>query len=769
MPCIPWFNRVDEDALEEAIRKTKSIRRTSKRRATVPKKQEGGKEKPKTAANKVDVKDVQVREERAQETHAGVQQVNEAYEKVRPTDVPQRDMPQGETPQKDTQKRDVDAPPEVQAGDMPLRQMSAGGSYERDLRDPYKRGHHDSNRRGLGDPSPISKPSKVVDDQEDTDYLDHQPRNAMKSSRLPNLRDLRPTETNEHHGFSRRPGGEPPRTAGAYDNEANFEEEEYSGFQPRNGARSSRHLALSDDDDEDFKEELLRLHRLNLLGSLDQPRRPERERETAVHTGFNSRLGEGDCHIPSSFNKGNDSEEDSKDEEFFETRSHFGPGSSHRPAPNVYGENDPEAHVSRLRRLESLRHSYSPPVDQYQRPSDTTRPARERYNGGTSYRHVHADELDGRETRGHHVSDRRHSLDPQNHGIDYEDDDELPYMPPGGTRPSRRHSHHVASDPPQDEQLYGIQRTLTSRHLAPDPQPARAHLWSSSSTPHQEEPPRRTYHDAPSHSHSRRISQSQIPDDSRYPLRQSQPVRAQSRPPSREPHQKEHSHGRRYDMSCPLYGQRTSQSQRPDNTRRWASVSQPMEAHPKHSREPPRPSPHNRLHFPSSQSVNQDQGGNDSRHPVPTPRSTIAYPGLSSTASTRLRHHDQNQSVTQRQRLQDSRHPAPKSQSTTIHPKPSSTAPTGQRHQNDPHRSSSHSTTQTHQQKSSSQPLPRPHPVTTHHHTPSSRPPRWGQAPSAPTRAPSTTTQRTETSRRSSSGPHLSQKTVLPRVIPLRD
>ena len=801
MPCIPWFNRVDEDALEEAIRKTKSIRRTSKR-ATVPKKQEGSKEKPKLAANKVDVKDVQAPEERAQETHAGVQQVNEASEKVRPGDTPQKetqkkdvraigemhegDVPQRDTPQRDTQKRDARATWEMHEGDVPLRQMSARGSHERDTRNAEPRSQHGQDRRDPGGPSSIPKPSNIADDQEDNNDFDNQPRHVLKSSRFPDRRNLQDTEPRGHHILNRRPGGKPSRASGPYGNRPDLEEGNDFGCHPQSGAKSSRHLALSDVDDEGFEEELLRLHRLGLLGSLDHPHPHDnelRETKTAVHTGFNSRRGEGDFHIPGSFNKGNDSEEDSKDEEFSETQSHLGPGYIHRPAQTVYGENDPEAHGSRLRRLESLRHSYSPPVDQNQRPSDATRPARQTYNGGSPHRHVYVQEPDGREidggrSRTHHVSNRRNSLDPHNRGVDYEDDDEFPYMPPSGTRPSRRHSHHVAYHPPQNEQLYDIQRRHTSRRPAPDPQSVEAHPRTDSapfqqeesirerrlsdvlnpssgqrishnqrpdyprrsasksqstrvnSRPHQQpvyqkEPPHRWHHDAPNPSYSQQISQNQRPNDLRHPAFTSRPTQVDSRPLSITPDQEERSHRRHQDMSCPLYGQRASQSQRPDNTRRSAPVSQPAKAPTRTSSRAPR----------QEVSRQSPRDASVSRH---------------------------SHSVHQSQTRSNSQYPLPRSRSVTAHPKPSSTAPTRQRHQNDPHRSSSHSTTQTHQRNSSSQSLPRPQPLTAH-------PPRWGQAPSAPTRAPSTTTQRTETSRRSSSGPHLSQKTVLPRVIPRRD
>lgn len=775
MPWIPWFSRIDEDALEEAIQKTKSTRRTSKR-ATIPKKQEGSKEKPK-AANKVDAQDVHAREERAQKRQALAQQVNEAYEKMRPRDTPKRE----------TQKRDVRAPPEVHAEDMPVRQMSAGGSYERDLPDFGKRGPHGSDRRA-GGPSPIPNPSNVAYDQEDNDDFDDQPRHILRSSRHPNRRNLPDIEVRDHHGINRRPGGEPSRTSDPYNNGADFEEEHDFGHQPQSGTRSSQGLDLSDDDDEGFEEQLLHLHRLDLLGSLDQPRPRERElreAETERDSGFTHRYDERPFHIPGSFA----TDDETEDGDFIDYQSHLGPGSSHRPISNYYGEEDPEAHLSDLRRLDSLRHSYSPPVDQHQRAANVTRPARETYNGEIHYRHVYAHELDGSEIKSPHVSNRRHSLDPYSHGVDYDDDDELTLRRHDGTRPSRRHSHHVAFHPPQNEQLFENQRVHTSRRPVADSQPVEAHPRTHSQPFQQEEPirggrhsdvlnpscdqrvspgqrpdnPRRSasksqstranyrpyqepsyqeessyrrHHDEPITRHNQSVNQSRRPSNSEHPTPTSRSTKADPRPPSRAPHHEGHSHGRRHsDVLNPSYGRSTSQNQRPDNTRRSASVSQPRGAQSRpssrapHQEEHSRRSHHNRPHSSSSQSVIQTRRPNESGYPAPTSRSTTANPKSSSTA-------------------------------------PRQKEPPRQRPRHASVSQISHSTTQTHQQNSSRYPAPRSQPLTTHPKPPSTLPRRW-EPPSIPKRTPST--QRTETSRRSSSGPHLLQKTLLPRLIPRQD
>lgn len=836
---IPWFNRIDGDAFDEAVRKTKTIRRNS-RRATIPKKRESGKEKAK-AVNKVDVRDVPEKdkfEKRVQETQALAQQVNEAYEKMGP-----RDKIQGGTRKGDV--RDLRA---MHVGDIPVRQMSAKGYHERNLRDAERRSHHGLNRRGSGGPSPIANPSKIAEDREDNDNVDHQPSHVLKSSRLPNRKDLPDTEPRDHRGFNRRPGGDPPPTAGAYANGADFEEGNDFGNQSQSGTRSSQGLDLSDDEVEGLEEQLLRLRRLDLLGSLDRPGPLERElRETEPERDpdFTRRHNERPFHIPGSF----ETNDDYENEAFFNIQSHARSGSYHRPAPTHYDDDDAEAHHTRLRRLDSLRHSYSPPLDQNERLADTKRSARQTYDRGGLFRHVRAREVDRRETRGYDFENRRHSLDQHSYGVDEDDDDERAYRSRGEMGTDGRHSHNNGPGrsypyPYPDRQGQTQENTRrstfksqpmkghskTSRQEEPSPQiyddgprfryspsvnrdqrpdsSRRPDLQSrlaeagprTHSTPLQQEEavggrrhsdvlnpsygqrisqkqrpdsPRRSafksqstrrdsrplqepfypreisrgsgrHHDESIPERRRSVNPSQRPDDLRHPVPKSQPAQAHFRSSSRPPHQEDHAHGRRHEVSFPLYSQRTSQNQRPDNTKHSSSIPQP-------SKPQPRPSPKAPLQSEPPRQTHQTH-----------PRFSFY------------------QSITQTQTRDSSRHLAPTSQSPTTHPKSSSRPP---RHEGPlrqrPHgvsvsRHNSHSSfqtqtqtqTQTHQQNSSSYPLPktRAHSVTTHPNPASpSTVPRRGEGPFAPS------TQRRETGRRDSSGLRLSRKGVLPRVIPRRE
>ena len=610
---LPSFHRIDEDAFREAARKsksshriderhfqeaiwkTKSIRRTGKR-DDLRNERGGGKGPEGKVANKGGAQDVdarkndplrQAQEKRAPKTFAGDKQTRELYEKMQLRDMPQRG----------TQKRDVRSPREKQAGRLPLRQTRVDAS----------------NRRRPGGPSPVIDLGNIADDQEDEHIFDDQPRHGLRSSRLPNRRNLPEPGPRDDHGFNLRPHEESSRAPGPYDKGAGSEEEDDSGYQSQSGTRSSQGLALTENDEEDPEEDLLRHRRLNLLGSLEHPppRKSELGEPDMRHVHFTRLDDERRHHVPGSFVT-DDSDED---EEIFDSQTHHGPRSSPRPSPFHYGEDDPEAHDARLRRLESLRNSYSPPVDQNRGSLDTRYPAQRESKREIPYRYVNAHELDGRgidqrdlderrtDERGirtHHVSNRRGGLDPHNYGNDLRDDNDFAYRPRGETRIF-----------PQNAEAYENQRTQTSRRPAPDVQPARAQPRRHSMQYRQQEPSRPT-HDIPHRSYSQQISLSRRPNDSRRPVPQPQPDKAQPRP-QQEPHR---------DRSSRPYSQSVFQTQRPNDSRRPVSTSRSTIAQPRsRSKTPRQEGPPRRTRdgpsHPDGQRTNRYQRRDNSRRPVP--------------------------------------------------------------------------------------------------------------------------------------------------------
>lgn len=539
---------------------------------------------------------------------------------------------------------------EMRAGKMPIQERHVKGDHGKDMKDAERRSHH-VDRRGAGRPSGILEPGEKVDHHEDVYEFGRQPRYGATSSHLPNRRDTRDLGRRDQHDFNTRRGAGSSRIPDPYNHVSKHEYGDDSGYQSQSGARSSQGLVISDEDEQGLEEQLLRLRRLDLLGSLNQPRPHGREKETEGNHDFSRRQSERRFHIPGAFVT-----DGSEDEEIFNVRSRVGPASSTQPSPTVYGEDDPEAHLSLLRRLESLRHSYSAPVDRSQRAANTTRPAQETYAGGIQYRHVQAPELDGREIswreldehrtdereiRTHHFSNHRRGLDPHNYGNGSRDDHEFTYQPRGEMRPSRRHSHRGAPNSPQDERSDQNQRTQTSRRPAPDFQPAKAH-------------PRR---------HSMQSRQEELP------------------------------HGRHHDDLNSRYSQPSNPVQRPDNIRRSASRSRSTEADPRpyskssHWGEPTRRNLNNTPSHAFSQRVSQSRRPNDSRHPVSTSRSTtstIPHPRPQPRAPRqeelplRTRHDASHLSYDQRSQTQrpiTSRHAPPTSHPAPAHPHPHPSRP----------------------------------------------------------------------------------------------
>lgn len=565
---------VEEEAYQEAIRKTKSMRRAGKR-ATVPKEHGSGKEKPK-AAGKDHAQDVHAGEKLAQDkapkskragqTLARDKQAKEPYEKIRPRDTPQRNA----------KKRDVRVPQEMHPREMPerqtpVRQQHARGSQERGQRDVESRGHHGLNRRRDAGSSLFTELGSNANDYEDEDSFDYQPGYESRSSRRPSQREPREIGERGQHDINPRGNGEPLRTFGPYNDAYDSQDEDDYGYQSRGGARSSQSPNPSYDDEEDLEEHILRLRRLELLSPPEDPRQYERiprdteRRETDV---FNRRRDGSDSRIPDTFDSETaprdmerrdndgfdrprdgrafhmpgsfDDEDDSEDQEFLDCQSHLGPASTHRPSPFPHSENDPEAHPSRLRRLESLRHSYNQPIAQEQRPANTTRPARGTYAEEAQERHVRAHELEGRKIvgremgergmRSHHVSNHHRGFGPHDLVDDYEDDDGLLHRPPGEAGPSHRRSHSVAPVPPESQQLNQNQRPHKSRHPAPGFPPANAQSKPHAKHSHQKEPPRPRRHDAPNAPNQQSATQTPRPDNSRRPAAKSQPTEAKPKP-----------------------------------------------------------------------------------------------------------------------------------------------------------------------------------------------------------------------------------------------
>ena len=574
MPWLPSFSMVEEEAYQEAIRKTKSMRRASKR-AAVPKEQGGGKKTLEAAgkdkapdghARKKNAQEKAPRSKRAGQTLARDKPAKEPYEKIRPRDTPQRN----------TKKRDVRVPQEMHPREMPERQMPVRQqptreSHERESRGVQRKGHHGFDRPHNGGSSLVPELGSNTNAYADEDGFDDQLRHGARSSRRPSQRESRDLETGGQRDLNRPRVGEPSRNSGPYNNAYDYRDEDDPGYQSQGGERSSQSPSPSYDDEEDLEEHLLRLRRLELLSPPEDPAQYERiprdteRRETDVfnrrHDGSDSRIpdifdngraprdmerrdSDGfDCrgdrralHIPGSF----DDENDSEDQEFLDCQSHLGPASSLRLSPFPHSENDPEAHPSRLRRLESLRHSYSPPVAQEQRPADTTRPTRGTYAEEAQERHVRTHELEGRKIvgremgergmRSRHVSNHHSGFRPRDHGDDYETDDGLLHRPRGEAGPSHRRSHRDAPYPSHSQPITQIQRPENSRHQARHSQSVKAYPKPHPKPPHQKEPPRPRPHDAPNPPNNQPANQTPRPDNSRRPAAKSQLTEAKPKP-----------------------------------------------------------------------------------------------------------------------------------------------------------------------------------------------------------------------------------------------
>lgn len=166
--------------------------------------------------------------------------------------------------------------------------------------------------------------------------------------------------------------------------------------------------------------------------------RHPREKETRTHHGSNSRRGEVPPRSSDTFHdKGDDCEDDEYD---FDHHPYHGTRNSPRPGHFYDEEDEHEAHLERLRRLEALSHSYSRPLDQNQGLYDTRRPSREAVtresqNRQGLVRKTDEREVDKRGSRSHPASNHRRGSDLYSHEDDDEDEYAHDYRP---RRSSRR-------------------------------------------------------------------------------------------------------------------------------------------------------------------------------------------------------------------------------------------------------------------------------------------------------------------------------------------
>lgn len=648
---------IKEDAYQEAIRKTKSIRRSIKR-DDLRKELGGGKERGKAAGM-----------EEVQEVHS---LEGHAHEK----------MQRRSTLPKDMGVRDIRTQ-EIRPGKRPRQQTHARGDHERDLQELERRGHDAVNRRRPEQPSRTADLGTIVNDRKVEDHLDYRPHPELRSSRRPNRKNL-------PNRFS-RPSREPTRTSGTYKNIPKVEEMDDSGYQLQSGATSSQGLAVSDDNEEEPEVGLLRLRRLSLLSPLENPlprKRELREPDLKGDADFTRRHDERRFHVPGTFDDDNDTE----DEEFFDTQSRLGPDSSRRRNSTVYGENDAEAHLSRLRRLEALRHSYDQPVSPCLGSHNMRYPAQQENRREFPYGHVHIHELDGREIRNQYVSNHRGGLDPQNQGDNYKDDDELIYSPHDETRQSRRHIHHDAANLSYGRPDSRDHRPENTRRLASKSQPDNVH----STTSRREEPSRRRHHDGRTSEHSRPTNQGQRSDNSRRLVPQPQPAKAQPRRYSIQSRQEDPPHRIHHGRPNLSYVPPDSQGQRLGDRRRSSSKSRPTKADSVQSRqgEPPRRTRDGPSHL-SSQRRNQSQRLVDSRRSIPQSQSVRTHQELHQRHSHReepprrnyrdIPPRSHSQFMSHSQRPTESRRPVPQSQSVRTHITPHRT----QSHGEEPPRQSS--------------------------------------------------------------------------------